>query len=139
MAIFVQQGGRVIELEQGVMRHDTGPFLLFLCHTRRALGSAQAVASSARGMKKSSPVIGLLFAGSVLCSLRHECKREKRRRLDMWLEEFVWLWGPIVGGVGLWGLWSVVALKAEVKALQHRLARLEGEHPAEGRALRKVA
>ena len=57
----------------------------------------------------------------------------------MWLEEFVWLWGPIVGGVGLWRLWSVVALKAEVKALQHRLARLEGEHPAEGRALRKVA
>lgn len=57
----------------------------------------------------------------------------------MWLEEFVWLWGPIVGGAGLWGLWSVVALKAEVKALQYRLARLESEGAVEGEALRKVA
>ncbi|MBI3249054.1 MAG: hypothetical protein HYZ50_21330 [Deltaproteobacteria bacterium] len=57
----------------------------------------------------------------------------------MWLEEFAWLWGPIVGGAGLWGLWSVVALKAEVKVLQQRLARLEGERAAEGGALRKAA
>ncbi len=57
----------------------------------------------------------------------------------MWLEEFVWLWGPIAGGAGLWGLWSVAALKAEVKDLQQRLARLESQDSTEGNALRKVA
>lgn len=57
----------------------------------------------------------------------------------MWLEEFVWLWGPLVGGVGLWVLWSVAALKAEVKALQLRLARLESQDSTEGNVLRKVA
>ncbi len=31
----------------------------------------------------------------------------------MWLEEFAWLWLPLVCGVGLWGLWSIVTLKAE--------------------------
>lgn len=57
----------------------------------------------------------------------------------MWLEEFVWLWGPIASGVGLWGLWSVVALKAEVKDLQHRLAHLESQDTIESSVLRKVA
>ena len=46
----------------------------------------------------------------------------------MWLEEFVWLWGPVVGGVGLWGVWSFLSLKAEVKTLQQRIARLENQN-----------
>lgn len=46
----------------------------------------------------------------------------------MWLEELVWVWGPLVGGVGLWCVWSLVALKAEVKALRRRMAHLENQN-----------
>jgi hypothetical protein len=43
----------------------------------------------------------------------------------MWLEELVWLWLPIAVGAGIWMVWSIVALKREVRALHHRLAQIE--------------
>lgn len=43
----------------------------------------------------------------------------------MWLEELVWLWGPLVGGIGLWVAWSLFSLKTEMKALRDRVAQLE--------------
>ena len=46
----------------------------------------------------------------------------------MWLEELAWLWGPIAGGLGLWGAWSLISLKAEVNALQKRIAHLENQY-----------
>jgi hypothetical protein len=45
----------------------------------------------------------------------------------MWLEESVWLWLPIAGGVGVWIIWSLRRLRAEVRQLQQRLAALEAE------------
>jgi hypothetical protein len=43
----------------------------------------------------------------------------------MWLEEMVWLWLPIAGGVGIWMIWSIVTLKRDVRALRRRLAQIE--------------
>jgi hypothetical protein len=43
----------------------------------------------------------------------------------MWLEEMVWLWLPIAGGVGLGMMWSIVTLKRDVRALRQRLAQIE--------------
>jgi hypothetical protein len=43
----------------------------------------------------------------------------------MWLEEMVWLWLPITGGVGMWMMWSIVTLKRDVRALRQRLAQIE--------------
>jgi hypothetical protein len=43
----------------------------------------------------------------------------------MWLEELVWLWLPIAGGVGLWMMWSLVTLKRDVRALRQRLEQIE--------------
>jgi len=57
----------------------------------------------------------------------------------MWLEETAWLWLPLACGAGLWGLWSLVTLKAGVRALRERLDRLEGAGATQGRDQRKVA
>ena len=43
----------------------------------------------------------------------------------MWLEEMVWLWLPIAGGVGLGMMWSIVTLKRDVRAVRQRLAQIE--------------
>jgi len=43
----------------------------------------------------------------------------------MWLEEFVWLWLPVVCGAGVWALWNMVTLKTEVRRLRERLQQLE--------------
>ena len=43
----------------------------------------------------------------------------------MWLEEMIWLWLPMVGGIGLWVIWSMLALKTEVRRLRQQLARVE--------------
>jgi hypothetical protein len=43
----------------------------------------------------------------------------------MWLEEMFWLWLPVVGGIGLWVIWSMLALKKEVRRLRQQLARVE--------------
>jgi hypothetical protein len=43
----------------------------------------------------------------------------------MWLEEMIWLWLPVAGGIGLWGIWSMIALKKEVRMLHQQLARME--------------
>jgi len=50
----------------------------------------------------------------------------------MWLEEMTWLWLPIVSGIGIWMVWSTLALKTEVRALRQRLEpwRLERPHAA---------
>ena len=45
----------------------------------------------------------------------------------MCLEEMVWLWGPIAGGLGLWVVWRVLTLHAQVRALRHRVERLEAD------------
>lgn len=57
----------------------------------------------------------------------------------MWLEELVWAWGPLVGGVGLWGVWSLIALKAEVKALQRRVAYLENQNEKQHDKMQRAA
>jgi len=56
----------------------------------------------------------------------------------MWLEEFAWLWLPVGCGVGLWVLWRIVALKAEVRALHTRMERLEDAEAARGHVQRRV-
>jgi hypothetical protein len=43
----------------------------------------------------------------------------------MWLEEMAWLWLPVAGGLGIWMIWSIVTLKADVRALRQRLAQME--------------
>jgi hypothetical protein len=43
----------------------------------------------------------------------------------MWLEEMIWLWLPAVGGIGLWVIWSMLALKTEVRMLRQQLERME--------------
>jgi uncharacterized protein YbjT (DUF2867 family) len=45
----------------------------------------------------------------------------------MWLEEMVWLWGPSAGGLGLWVIWRMLTLHAEVRALRRRVERLEAD------------
>ena len=57
----------------------------------------------------------------------------------MWLEELVWLWGPVVGGLGLWGVWSLISLKTEVKALRDRVAQLESTKEKRPNAAQKAA
>jgi len=54
-----------------------------------------------------------------------------QRRWSMWLEEMVWLWLPLAGGVGLWMMLSIIMLKRDVRALRHRLAQLEAESSAQ--------
>ena len=46
----------------------------------------------------------------------------------MWLEELAWLWGSIAGGLGLWGAWSLISLKAEVNALRERMSQVENQN-----------
>jgi hypothetical protein len=43
----------------------------------------------------------------------------------MWLEEMVWLWLPIAGGVGMWMMGSLVTLKRDLRAVRQRLAQIE--------------
>ena len=43
----------------------------------------------------------------------------------MWLEETTWLWLPTISGIGIWVVWSMLALKTEVRALRQRLERME--------------
>jgi hypothetical protein len=57
----------------------------------------------------------------------------------MWLEETAWLWLPLACGAGVWGLWSLVSLKAEVRRLRERLARLEDESAARSNKEQKAA
>lgn len=57
----------------------------------------------------------------------------------MWLEELAWLWLPIAGGLGIWGIWSHIALKTEVRALRERLERLEAEVSSRGSAEHRAA
>ena len=57
----------------------------------------------------------------------------------MWLEELAWLWLPAVCGVGLWGLWRLVTLRVEVRALRGRIEWLEEERTVRSRDQRKVA
>jgi hypothetical protein len=45
----------------------------------------------------------------------------------MWLEEMAWLWLPVAGGLGIWMIWSIVTLKADVRVLRQRLAQMEVE------------
>ena len=48
----------------------------------------------------------------------------------MWLEDMVWLWLPIAGGVGMWMIWNLVMLKRDVRALRQRLAQIEAASSA---------
>ena len=57
----------------------------------------------------------------------------------MWLEEFAWLWVPIVGGAGLWMIRRLVALCTEVRMLRERVEGLEQERREPRRDQRKVA
>jgi hypothetical protein len=57
----------------------------------------------------------------------------------MWLEEMIWLWLPVVGGIGLWGIWSVLALKKEVRMLRQRLAHMEANITSRAREEHRVA
>jgi hypothetical protein len=57
----------------------------------------------------------------------------------MWLEELVWLWGPVVGGIGLWSAWNLIALKAEVKVLRARVAQLENKNERRRNTAQKAA
>ncbi len=57
----------------------------------------------------------------------------------MWLEEFAWFWLPAVCGIGLWGLWRLVALKTEIRALSQRVEQLEEERTVRGYDQRRVA
>ncbi|MGE0681448.1 MAG: hypothetical protein AB7P69_11215 [Candidatus Binatia bacterium] len=57
----------------------------------------------------------------------------------MWLEELVWLWGPVVGGIGLWGAWNLISLKTEVKALRERVAQLESTNERRRNTAQKAA
>jgi hypothetical protein len=57
----------------------------------------------------------------------------------MWLEETAWLWLPLAGGAGLWGLWSLISLKAEMKRLRERLARLEDQTTTRNNQEQKAA
>ncbi|HKA53232.1 MAG TPA: hypothetical protein VKJ47_06175 [Candidatus Binatia bacterium] len=57
----------------------------------------------------------------------------------MWLEEFAWLWVPIVGGAALWMIRRLVALCTEVRMLRERVEGLEQESREPNRDRRKVA
>jgi len=57
----------------------------------------------------------------------------------MWLEEFAWLWVPIVGGAGLWMIRRLVALCTEVRMLRERVEGLEQASMEPNRNQRKVA
>jgi len=57
----------------------------------------------------------------------------------MWLEEFAWLWLPLVCGAGLWGLWNIATLKAEVRMLRERLKQLEDEKAMQSQDQWRVA
>ncbi len=43
----------------------------------------------------------------------------------MWLEELVWLWLPVVGGVAGWMIRRLISLTAEVRGLRARVEQLE--------------
>ena len=57
----------------------------------------------------------------------------------MWLEEMIWLWLPVVGGTGLWVIWSMLALKKEVRMLRQQLARVEASTTSRAREEHRVA
>jgi hypothetical protein len=57
----------------------------------------------------------------------------------MWLEELVWVWGPVVAGFGLWGAWSLISLKAEVNALRERVIQLENQNEKRYTTTQQVA
>jgi hypothetical protein len=48
----------------------------------------------------------------------------------MWVEAMVWLWGPVAVGLGVWVVWRMLTLHAEVRALRHRVERLEADTAA---------
>ena len=43
----------------------------------------------------------------------------------MWLETFVWLWGPLVCAIVAWTLWRSATTTREIRALRARVAELE--------------
>jgi hypothetical protein len=43
----------------------------------------------------------------------------------MWLETFVWVWGPIVCACTAWTVWRSAATTREIRALRARVAELE--------------
>jgi hypothetical protein len=43
----------------------------------------------------------------------------------MWLETFVWVWGPIVCVCSVWTVWRSAATMREIRALRARVAELE--------------
>jgi hypothetical protein len=57
----------------------------------------------------------------------------------MWLEELIWLWLPVVGGIGLWGIWSMLALKKEVRMLRQQVAHMEANMTSRAREEHRVA
>jgi hypothetical protein len=57
----------------------------------------------------------------------------------MWLEELIWLWLPVVGGIGLWGIWSMLALKKEVRMLRQQLAHMEANMTSRASEEHRVA
>jgi hypothetical protein len=57
----------------------------------------------------------------------------------MWLEEMIWLWLPMVGGIGLWVIWSMLALKTEVRMLRQQLARVEASMTSRASEEHRVA
>jgi len=57
----------------------------------------------------------------------------------MWLEEFAWLWVPILGSAGLWMVRRLVALGTEVRMLRERVERLEQANREPNRDRRQVA
>jgi|Tabmets5t2r1_1033131.scaffolds.fasta_scaffold184471_1 hypothetical protein len=57
----------------------------------------------------------------------------------MWLEELIWLWLPVVGGIGLWGIWSMLALKKEVRMLRQQVAHMEASMTSRASEEHRVA
>ena len=56
----------------------------------------------------------------------------------MWLEELAWLWLPILGGLGLWMLWQLIALRTAVQLLRKRVAMLEVHASVRGNETHEV-
>jgi hypothetical protein len=56
----------------------------------------------------------------------------------MWLEELAWLWLPILGGLGLWMLWQLIALRTAVQLLRKRVAMLEAHASVRGNETHEV-
>ena len=57
----------------------------------------------------------------------------------MWLEELAWLWLPILGGLGIWMLGRLLALRAEVRLLRKRVEVLEAHASVRSNETHEVA